>query len=93
MVMRHVKIEQQCHDWGHQSHAGNVGQRHLRSWHRKAAADPAESGAMRMLGSAYADGNGRNINQARYWLQQAMSQGDQDASQILNKLRSSESQK
>ncbi len=48
---------------------------------------------MRMLGSAYADGNGRNINQARYWLQQAMSQGDQDASQILNKLRSSESQK
>jgi TPR repeat protein len=58
-------------------------------WYMKAAVDPNESGAMRMLGSAYADGNGigRDINQARYWLQQAVSHGDQDAGQILNKLR------
>ena len=56
-------------------------------WYRKAA-DQGFAPSQTVLGTMYALGLGveKNISKARYWLQTACGNGDQNGCEFLNKL-------
>jgi TPR repeat protein len=58
-------------------------------WHLKAAVDPANDVAAIRLGVSYRDGRGveRDPQKARYWLGQAVANGDSSAAEQLRQIK------